>query len=217
MFKSILKYLRTIFLAGLLVTVPIIATILALKFLLKSIDGLVGSLPERLFGYHVPGIGVLITTLVVLIMGLLASNYFGKKIIEIGDKFLARIPLVNIVYSAAKEFMQAITLPSRMSFKEVVLVEYPYKDRFAYGFVTSRIEHRTAQGSERLTNVFIPTTPVVTTGFLIAFSEQDVKPINISVEKAIKLIMSGGIVAPKAITDIHPKTNVKDPSSTDSA
>ncbi len=213
MFKSILKYFRTIFLAGLLVTVPVIATILALKFLLNSIDGLVGSLPERLFGYDVPGIGVLVTTLVVLIMGLLASNYLGKKIIDVGDKFFAKIPFVNIIYSAAKEFMQAVTLPSRISFKEVVLVEYPYKGRFAYGFVTSRLEHRTPEGSERLTNVFIPTSPVVTTGFLIAFPEQEVTPVNISVEKAIKLVMSGGIVAPKAITDMLPKINLKDTSS----
>ncbi len=214
MFKSILKYLRTIFLAGLLVTVPIIATILALLFLLKSIDGLVGSLPERLFGYHVPGIGVLVTILLVLIMGLLASNYFGNKIIEMADKFFARIPLVNIVYSAAKEFMQAVTLPSRMSFKEVVMVEYPARGRYAYGFVTSRIERRTTQGSERLVNVFIPTTPVVTTGFLIVFPESEIMPINISVEKAIKLVMSGGIVAPKAITE---KNIVKDSSATNNS
>jgi uncharacterized membrane protein len=179
-----------------------IATILALKFLFKSIDGLVGSLPEKLFGRHIPGIGVVVTTLVVLLMGLLASNYFGKKIIAVGEKFLTRIPLVNIVYSAAKEFMQAVTLPSRMTFKEVVLVEYPRKNLFAYGFVTSRIERRTAQGSERLANVFIPTTPVVTTGFLIAFPESEVMPITISVEKAIKLIMSGGIVSPKVIKEV---------------
>ncbi len=215
MFKSVLRYLRTIFLTGLLVTVPIIATILALKFLLKSIDGLLGSIPEQFFGYPIPGIGVLVTILVVLIMGLLASNYFGKKIIGIGDKFLARIPLVNIVYSAAKEFMQAVTLPSRTSFKEVVLVEYPTKGRYAYGFVTSRIERRTPEGSERLTNVFIPTTPVVTTGFLIAFPESEAMPINISIEKAIKLVMSGGIVAPKSITEIASKVKTKDPPSMD--
>ncbi len=205
--------MRTVFLTGLLVTVPIIATILALKFLFKSIDGLVGSLPERLFGYHVPGIGVLVTILVVLIMGLLASNYFGKKIIAIGDKFFARIPLVNIVYSAAKEFMQAVALPSRMTFKEVVLVEYPSKGRFAYGFVTSRIERRKSEDSERLVNVFIPTTPVVTTGFLIAFPESEVIPINISIEKAIKLVMSGGIVTPKSFTEVAPKANAKNSSS----
>jgi len=210
MFKSIFKHLRTIFLTGLLVTVPIIASILALKFLFNTIDGLVGSLPERLFGYHIPGIGVVVTTLLVLLMGLFASNYVGKKVIELGDKFLSRIPIVNIVYSAAKEFMQAVTLPNRMTFKEVVLVEYPYKGRYAYGFVTNQIEHRTAQGSERLISVFIPTTPVVTTGFLIVFPEQDVIPINISVEKAIKMVMSGGIVAPKAITDTPPKTSAKD-------
>jgi uncharacterized membrane protein len=197
-----LKHLRTVFLTGLLVTVPIIASILALKFLFKSIDGLVGSLPEKLFGQHIPGIGVVVTVLAVFLMGLLASNYLGKKIIAVGEKFLTRIPLVNIVYSAAKEFMQAVTLPNHMSFKEVVMVEYPYKGRFAYGFLTSRIERRRNNDSEKLAHVFIPTTPVVTTGFLIAFPESDVMPVNISVEKAIKLIMSGGIVSPKVIKGV---------------
>jgi uncharacterized membrane protein len=185
-----------------------IATILALKFLFKSIDGLVGSLPEKLFGRHIPGIGVVVTTLVVLLMGLLASNYFGKKIIGLGDKFFARIPFVSMIYSAAKEFMQAVTLPKHKSFKEVVLVEYPRKGVFAYGFLTSRIERRTAQGSERLAHVFIPTTPVATTGFLIAFPENETMPLTISVEKAIKLIVSGGIVSPKIITEIPRDANM---------
>ncbi len=180
---------------------PIIATILALKFLLQSIDGLVGSLPERLFGYHIPGVGILVTTLVVLMMGILASNFFGKKILEIADKFFAKIPLVNMIYSAAKEFMQAVALPNRMTFKEVVLIEYPRQGCYAYGFVTSRIERRSETSVERLVNVFVPTTPVATTGFMIAFPENEVVPINISVEKAIKMIVSGGIVAPKYIAE----------------
>jgi len=209
MFKSILKYLRTIFLAGLLVTVPIIATILALKFLFTTIDGLVGSLPQKLFGYHVPGLGVLVTTLVVLITGFLASNFFGKKIIEITDKFFARIPFVNIVYSAAKEFMQAVTVPSHMSFKEVVLVEYPAKGRYAIGFLTSRTERITPNGKERLANVFIPTVPVVTTGFLILYPENEVMTIKLSIEKAIKMVMSGGIVAPALIEQLVPRHESK--------
>ncbi|MDZ7319335.1 MAG: DUF502 domain-containing protein [candidate division KSB1 bacterium] len=184
---------------------PIIATILALKFLLQSIDGMVGTLPERLFGYHIPGIGILVTVLVVLAMGVFASNYFGKKILEITDKFFAKIPLVNLIYSAAKEFMQAVALPNRITFKEVVLLEYPRKGCYAYGFVTSHIERRSDTGSERLVNVFIPTTPVATTGFMIAFPENEVTPMNISVEKALKMIVSGGIVAPKTIAEKAPK------------
>ncbi|MFZ5518472.1 MAG: DUF502 domain-containing protein [Candidatus Zhuqueibacterota bacterium] len=215
MFKSIFKYLRTIFLAGLLVTVPIIATVLALKFLFTTIDGLVGSLPQKLFGYHVPGLGVLVTTLVVLITGFLASNFFGKKIIEITDKFFARIPFVNIVYSAAKEFMQAVTVPSHMSFKEVVLVEYPAEGRYAIGFLTSRTERITPQGRERLANVFIPTVPVVTTGFLILFPENEVVTIKLSIEKAIKMVMSGGIVAPGVIEQIVPRHGTKETGATE--
>lgn len=178
---------------------------MALKFLLQSIDGLVGNLPERLFGYHIPGVGILVTTLLVLLMGVFASNYFGKKILEFADKFFGKIPLVNMIYSAAKEFMQAVALPNRMPFKEVVLVEYPRPGCYAYGFITSRIERRSDSGVERLVNVFIPTTPVATTGFMIVFPETEVTLISISVEKALKMIVSGGIVAPKSIVEKAPK------------
>ncbi len=196
------KPLRAKFLAGLLVTVPMIATILALKLLFQSIDGLVGSLPERIFGYPVPGFGILVTTLVVLFMGFLASNFAGRKFIGIGEKLFVNIPLVSKIYLAAKELMQAITLPNRMLFKAVVIVEYPRKGLFAYGFITSETEHRTEAGIGRLVNVFIPSVPMPTTGFLVAIPEKEVVKVNISVEEALKLVVSGGLVSPKFFQEV---------------
>lgn len=199
--KAFLKYLRSRFISGLFATVPIIATFLALKFLFKAIDGLIGSLPERLFGYHIPGIGVLVTAMLILIMGLLASNLFGKRIIGFAEKLITSIPIVNKIYNASKELMQAVTVPNRTSFKAVVLVEYPRKGLYSYGFITSNIERRLNESTEPLINVYIPSVPVPTTGFLIAVPENELIRVNISIETALKLIVSGGIVSPKAFSE----------------
>lgn len=190
------KKLRDRFVAGLLVTVPLVATFLALKFLLGAIDGLVGPLPERLFGYDIPGFGVLVTALVVLIVGLLTTNIAGRRIISWVEGVVQGIPLVSNIYNAAKEITQAVSHPNKLLFKEVVMVEYPRKGTFCYGFITSETVRGSGQEAVRLYNVFIPSVPVPTTGWLVAFRENDVMRLDLSVERALKLIVSGGIVAP---------------------
>lgn len=182
-------------------TVPIIATFLALKFLLKAIDGLVGTLPERLFGVHIPGIGILVTILLILFMGLLASNLMGKKILQYTEKIISNIPIVNKIYNASKELMQAVTVPNRTSFKAVVMIEYPRKGIYSYGFITSTVERKNLDGSETLVNVYIPSVPVPTTGFIVAVPEKEIIRVNISIETALKLVVSGGIVSPKSISE----------------
>ncbi len=182
-------------------TVPIIATFLALKFLLKAIDGLVGTLPERLFGIHIPGIGILVTILLILFAGLLASNFLGKKILQYTEKVISSIPIVNKIYNASKELMQAVTVPNRTSFKAVVMIEYPRKGIYSYGFITSSVERRTRDSSETLINVYIPSVPVPTTGFIVAVPEKELIRVNISIETALKLVVSGGIVTPRYISE----------------
>lgn len=199
--KAFLKYLRGKFISGLFATVPLIATFLALKFLFKAIDGLVGSLPEKFFGYHIPGIGVLVTFFIILGVGLLASNLFGKRVIQFAEKLISNIPIVNKVYNASKELMQAVTVPNRTSFKAVVMIEYPRKGVYSYGFITSYIERLSNDTNESLVNVYIPSVPVPTTGFLVAVPENELIRINISIEAALKLVVSGGIVSPKAFSE----------------
>ncbi len=193
--------MRSKFISGLFVTVPIIATFLALKFLLKAIDGLVGTLPERLFGIHIPGIGILVTILLILFAGLLASNFLGKKILQYTEKVISSIPIVNKIYNASKELMQAVTVPNRTSFKAVVMIEYPRKGIYSYGFITSSVERRTRDSSETLINVYIPSVPVPTTGFIVAVPEKELIRVNISIETALKLVVSGGIVTPRYISE----------------
>ncbi len=194
--REFLRKVRDRFVAGLLVTVPLVATFLALKFLLGAIDGIVGPLPERLFGYDVPGFGLLVTALLVLIVGLLTANIAGRRIIAWVEGVVRGIPLVSNIYGAAKEITQAVSHPNKLLFKEVVMVEYPRKGIYCYGFITSETTRGSGQDALRLYNVFIPSVPVPTTGWLVAFPEDEVTRLNLSVERALKLIVSGGIVAP---------------------
>lgn len=182
--------------AGLLVTGPLVATVLALKFLFGAIDGLVGPLPEGLFGRDIPGFGVLVTGLVVLFVGLLTANLAGRRIISWLEGIFQGIPVVSSIYTAAKEITQAVSHPNKLLFKEVVMVEYPRKGVFAYGFITSETTRREEGRLLHLYNVFIPSVPVPTTGWLVAFPADQVIRLRISVERALKLIVSGGIVAP---------------------
>ncbi len=165
------------------------------------IDGLVGTLPERLFGVHIPGIGLLVTVLLIFFMGLLASNLFGKRILQYAEKVISNIPIVNKIYTASKELMQAVTVPNRTSFKAVVLIEYPRKGIYSYGFVTSTVERRANDNSQTLINVYVPSVPVPTTGFIVAVPESEIIKINISIETALKLVVSGGIVSPRSFSE----------------
>lgn len=194
--RESMKKLRDRFVAGLLVTVPLVATFLALKFLLGAIDGLVGPLPQRLFGYDVPGFGILVTALVVLIVGLLTANIAGRRMIAWVESVVQGIPLVSNIYVAAKEITQAVSHPNKLLFKEAVMVEYPRKGIYCYGFITSETVRTSGEGVLRLYNVFIPSVPVPTTGWLVAFPHDQITRLNLSVERALKLIVSGGIVAP---------------------
>jgi uncharacterized membrane protein len=194
--RQLLRKVGDRFVAGLLVTVPLVATVLALKFLFGAVDGLVGPLPEQLFGRDIPGFGVLVTGLVVLSVGLLTANLAGRRTISWLEGFLQRIPVVSSIYTAAKEITQAVSHPNKLLFKEVVMVEYPRKGVFAYGFITSETRRPEEGGVLHLYNVFIPRVPVPTTGWLVAFPAEQVVRLRISVERALKLVVSGGIVAP---------------------
>ena len=193
------------FIAGILVIVPIILTILILKAIITNSDSMLISLlpkrlhPESLFGYHVPGLGFLATIVLVLITGFFARLYIGKKFIELGDRIIRRIPLGRSIYSGIKQLMGTLFSEEKGQFKGVAVVEYPRRDCFVLAFITGEPINQ-LQGLEperKLINLFVPTTPNPTSGFWIMVPEQDVRPIDISVEYAFKLIISAGIVQDK--------------------
>lgn len=203
-----LTTLRAKFLAGILVTVPAIVTYLALRFLFNTIDDILGPLLGKFLGRDIPGMGLVATGLLILIMGFVGTNLVGKRLVRGWEGLLMNLPLVRRIYNSAKEFLEAVTSPNRMLFKEVVLVEYPRVGIYSYAFVTSYVTLHSAGGPESVAHVFVSNPPMPTTGTFIAVRVPDLIYLDMSVETALKLIVSGGIVSP---TDIRPALTPKDP------
>ena len=194
--KRAIGGLRAMFVAGLIVTVPAVATFLTLRFLLRSVDGLLAPLLAAALGFHVPGLGLLSTLAIVLLAGLVVKSYLGRRLVAVGNRAVARIPVVRAIYRAARDIIEAATLSRRQVFRDVVLLQYPRPGIYSYGFVTAYTSWVEDGRLLELANVFIPGPPVPTTGILVAVPVEQLAYLDISVEEALKLVLSGGIVAP---------------------
>jgi uncharacterized membrane protein len=183
------------FVTGLVVTVPVVATFLALRFLFRSLDGLLGPTVTRLAGREVPGLGLLLTLAIVLVAGASARSILGRRLVGLGERLIGQVPIARSVYRASREIVETATLSRRQVFREVVMIEYPRPGLYSYGFVTGY----TTRGTERLAHVFIPGPPVPTTGVLVAVPEPQLMHLDLSVEDALKLILSGGMVTPPVL------------------
>jgi len=198
----VLIHLRRYLIAGLLVWVPLIVTGLIIKFLVDMLDFTILLLPpswrpEAILGFSVPGTGVVVAIVIVFITGLVAANIVGRKLFDIGDSIVDRIPLVSSIYSAVKQVMRTVLDDGGQSFKRVLLVEYPRKGLWTLGFQTGvgvgEVQHRT---DEDVVTVFIPTTPNPTSGFVIMVPRADAIALDMSVEDGLKFVMSLGVVVP---------------------
>lgn len=198
--KNIMKALRMRFTTGLLVSLPLVATFFALRFVLRSIDGLLLPLIERFLGYRIPGLGIILTLLLILLIGLVTTNFLGRRIVHYGERILSAVPLVGHIHRAAKDIVDAFAVPDRQVFREVVLVEYPRTGLRALGFLTSRGSCTGPHGRQAIAYVFIPNPPIPTTGALVAVPLDQVSHVDMTVEEALKLIISVGMVAPKELT-----------------
>lgn len=194
--RKVAARIRREFIAGVLVTVPVIVTVLALRFLFQGLDDLLGPWISRAIGREIPGVGVAATLILVLLVGVIASNYLGKKIVSIGEKLFGSLPFVRTIYVASREIVEAITLPKHRIFKDIVMLEYPRKGLFSYGFVTSYTNRHGPRGPVRLANVYVPTPPLPTGGALVACPVEELLLLDISGEEAMKLIVSAGLIIP---------------------
>jgi uncharacterized membrane protein len=201
--QLIRKKIKRSFLAGLLVVVPLGMTLLVVRWIIALMDGLLKRfLPERfwpevLVGFPIPGLGLVATILLILLAGLLATNYFGRSILNFSEGIMGRIPLVKGIYGLFKQVADTVLNSERQGFRKVVLIEYPRKGIWSVGFVTgiSQGEVQTMT-DRRMINVFVPTTPNPTSGYYILVPEEDAREMDMTVEEAFKLIISGGMVAP---------------------
>jgi len=211
-FGHLKRHLGNVFFTGLLITLPIALTWFILKFLFRNLDALspvFTDLAIRLgapipAGYRIPFLGVVMTLLIVYLVGVLTTNIFGHKVVQWGERIVEKIPFVRRIYSGTKQVVVSIAHADTASFSKVVLIEFPRKGAHAIGFVTSEtqgeVQRRTA---ENVINVFVPTTPNPTSGFLVFTPRSELTDLSMSIEDGVKYVISGGIVDPT--TDKKPK------------
>lgn len=205
MTRSVLKLiLRRYLIAGLLVWLPIIATVLVVRFILDLMDQTLLLLPrsvrpEVLLGVHIPGFGAVLAVLLLLATGLLVTNIIGRSLVRVWEDVLNRIPFVRAVYGGVKSFSTTILSNSGNSFKKVLLIEYPRAGLWSIGFQTAAdVRLSRAQGAEPQVCVFIPTTPNPTSGFIVLVPRSQTIELELSVEAAMKMIVTLGVVMPAA-------------------
>lgn len=195
--------LRRYFVAGLLVWLPIGATFLVLSVLLDLMDRLLLLLPlayrpEVLLGFRVPGFGVILAVVVLLVTGVLAANLFGRRLVLTYESVLGRIPLVRSVYSSVKHFAEVVFSETESSFKKVLLIEYPRPGLYSIAFQTSENpEEVQSRTGDTIVTVFLPTTPNPTSGFMLFVPRKSVTELDMSVEDALKMVISLGVVLPR--------------------
>lgn len=195
--------LRTYFISGLLVLIPVVVTLLVIKFLVDILSKSLLLLPpafqpDVILGFHLPGVGVAITLGVILLMGFLASNFMGRKMLGIGDMLMSRIPLVRTIYTGVKQVTQTVFTPNGQSFRKVLLVEYPSPGIWSIAFQTGEIFNEVSShfNNEPLVCYFIPTTPNPTSGFLMIAPKSKVIELDMGVDQALKFVISLGVVQP---------------------
>lgn len=191
---DITKHVKTKLLTGLFVLVPVIITIYIIYTVVSSLDGLIYPLILRATRsvagreIYIPGSGLFLLFIVVYITGIFATNYMGKRLLHFGETLFTKIPFVNGIYNSVKDITDAFSSQTRKAFKEVVLVEFPFKGRRAIGFITRRFP----EGEETICAVFIPTTPNPTSGYLIMVPEQELTFLKMTVDEALKYTISLG-------------------------
>ncbi len=201
------RRLRNYFVTGLLVLVPISLTLFIINYLFLKIDSILRDVIYKFFRAQlglplgdepIPGLGFITLILLILVTGLLARNYLGKKIIQFGELILARIPIISRIYSTIQQISQAFLSEKREVFKKPVLFEYPRRGIYSIGFYTQDTRGPVQDAlDEDVVSVFLPTTPNPTSGFLLFVPKTEIIDIDLSVEEAMKLVISGGAIIPQ--------------------
>lgn len=188
--------LRQYFIAGLVVLTPLVATILVMKWLFDFIDGIMAPIFELILGRSIPGIGFVVLVILIYLTGLMAANVFGKRIIQFIETIAERVPVFREIYKAFNQVVDSLTLSQKGAFKEVVIVEFPRAGMKTVAFVTNKLSD--ISGNELL-NIYIPTAPNPTSGFFQIVPTTSVLKTNMSVEEAMKIVLSAGMISPEVI------------------
>jgi uncharacterized membrane protein len=200
------KALKKNLIAGLLVTIPAALTYMILSFVITRVDkamkpvviGILGPQNIQLMEeWHIPGMGFLFLVLFIIAVGLVGTNFIGKKVVAMGEKILHNIPVVRVIYTSIKKVVDTVSLTETPSFQKMVLITYPREPLKTLGIVCCDTPEGITEG-EKMLNVFVPTSPNPTTGFLFMLPEKDTQPLKMSVEEGLKMIISFGMTNPES-------------------
>lgn len=214
MIKNFKRRIRNVFITGLLITLPIALTWFILQFLFKNLDAMSPVFTNILIqlgapfpeGYRIPFLGVLMTLVIVLMVGWLTTSFFGKKIFELGETIVEKIPFVRRIYAGSKQVVVSIAQADTSTFRKVVLLEFPRRGLLAIGFVTGETRGEVQDLTQaNMLNVFVPTMPNPTSGFLIFSPPDELTEVSMTIEEGIKYVVSGGIVTPPELKIIEAK------------
>ena len=203
--------------AGLLVWVPLGITLWVLAFLINTLDQTLVLLPEavqpdKLLGFHLPGLGVVLSFAILLVTGILAANFFGARLIAMWESLLGRIPFVKSIYSGVKQVSDTLLSDSSYAFRKALLVEFPAPGSWSIAFLTGTPAASVAAHLEgEHVTVYVPTTPNPTSGYVVMLPKSRVYELDMSVDEALKYIISMGVVAPRAAP--HPAPTAAHPAA----
>ncbi len=205
------EHLRGYFIAGILVTGPVSLTLYLAWLFVDFVDSRVALLipahwnPTNYLPIHVPGLGLVTVVIGLTLIGALTAGYVGRRLLRIGDRLLVRMPLIRGLYGAMKQIFETVLSKQSNTFREVVLVEWPRREMWTIGFITGRTEGEIKELTrEDSVNVYVPTTPNPTSGYLVHVPRRDVVVLSMTVEEGIKFVISGGIVAPPSRSTTRP-------------
>lgn len=204
-----MKLIRRYLLGGLVVWIPILVTFLILRFIVDLLDRTMSLLPsayqpQHLIGMDIPGLGVVVSLVLLVLTGVVATNFLGQKFVTSSEYLLDKIPLVRSIYNSTKQVIQAIFATNSQAFRKVLLVEYPRKGLWSIAFQTGTPESMSAATNcPNMISIFIPTTPNPTSGFLMMIKKSEVIELSMSIDEALKFIISLGVMNPATNGDTN--------------
>jgi uncharacterized membrane protein len=196
--------LKKYFITGLLIWVPLTITLWVLSLIVGALDQSLLLLPlewrpKSLIGWDIPGVGALLMLLVVLLTGLVGANYFGQRLVSFWESLLVRIPFVNSIYSSVKQVSDTVFAPNGQAFRKALLIEYPRQGSWTIAFQTGAPGAKiTAHLEGEYLSLYVPTTPLPTSGFFLMMHKDSVFELDMTVDEALKYIISMGVIAPDA-------------------
>ena len=195
--RRFLEALRRHFAGGVLVIVPVVVTVSVLYFFFQKVDGLLSPLLRHVLGYSIPGMGIVATVMLIILAGVITHNV--SRLYELGELIFVRTPLVRAIYSAVKQLVEAIALPQKKVFDQVVLIEYPRKGTLTLALASSKFFLQAERLQGEYLSVFVPSTPTPVSGWVVMVPREEVIVVDLTPEEAVKILVSGGIATPPVI------------------